>query len=307
MLWIWLILATVVIWVIVNIADKHIVTDELKDPSLCAVVYGAIAFIFYSIIGFSFKIGFAMPISAKLAAFGAGIALNLGTLFYYSALKQGEVSRVIPLFNIGPLFVLLLATLFLNEIFTPVRYLAIGLLVAGGWLISIKKINKKNKNKSRNKRKERISLMPALLFVLIGALMYAFRSILVRYATFQTIFIQLLPWLGLGMMTVAVISFTIHHPRIRRKLQIRGIEHLVVINVISVLTLIIFIRAIAIAPAVSFVIAFAAGIQGFLVFISAVLLSKFKPKIVHEPLTRRIILMKIIAIVLLTAGVILIV
>lgn len=296
MLWTLLILAVTFLWATVNITDKHVVTDELRDPPLCVVIYGVIAFLMYGLITIFFKPNFAFPLSTKLIAMSAGIALGLAVFLYYVALRREEVSRVIPLLNFNPVFVLLLATIFLNEFFTPAHYLAIGLLIMGGWLISIKAISGLRK----------ISLTPVLLIVIATAFAFATRSILIRYATQHAAFIQLLPWVGLGLLVVGAVSFAFHHPRIREKLQFRGIEHLTIINIVSVATLLLYIKAIEVAPAVSLVAAFGC-LQSFFVFVLATALSKFKPGIIREPLTKKIILMKIIAIALLTAGVILII
>ncbi len=295
MLWLILILILVFIWAFINIYDKHIVSDELKDPFLCTVVYGITTFILFSAVVLITKQKIILPLNITLFATLGGISLGMAVFFYYKSLSHEEVSRVMPSLEFVPLFTLILATIFLHEFFTPIRYAGIILLIAGGFLISIK---------THKKRKKKFYLTPVIITVLIAAIFFATRNILIRYSTFYASSLQLIFWIGFGSFLVALILLIFHHPSITKKIQIKGFKHLIIINALSAITLIPYVYVIKIAPAVSFISAIGA-VQSLLVFIMATILSKSK-KIVNESLEKKIIIQKIIAILIIIVGVILI-
>ena len=76
-----------------------------------------------------------------VVAFSTGLFYVYGLLPYMNALKFEEVSRIAPLFQLGPLFVLVLSILFLDINLNGTQYLGFSLLVAGSILISVKRIN----------------------------------------------------------------------------------------------------------------------------------------------------------------------
>lgn len=296
MLWIILTLTVAFIFAILNVIDKYILTDELKDPILCTTVYGFVTFFILGIITLITKQNLLIPLNIILISLFAGIFLSIGIFFYYKSLSHEEVSRVIPLLSLGPLFVLILATIFLNETFTLVKYLGIASLICGAFLISIR----------FGLKKKKMAVTPVIFAMILATLALALRSVLIRQATLYFPFMQIIFWFALGIFIIAAALLIKHHPKIRKKLQIKGIKHLILINIVSTLSLLLYIKAIEISPAVSLVAALLAT-QGFFVLIFASLLSKFKPSIICEPLTKKIIILKIIAIALLTTGVILII
>ncbi|UZE94336.1 MAG: EamA family transporter [Candidatus Pacearchaeota archaeon] len=299
MLWLILVLVSVFIWALVNIYDKHIITDELRDPFLCTTVCGIITFILFAIIVFLTKQEIWLPRNIILTSMGAGICLGVAIFFYYKSLSHEEVSRVMPMLELVPLFTLILATIFLNEFFTLIKYIGMAFLIAGGFLISIKKHKKKSK-----KWKDKFYLTSVIITVLIAAIFFATRSVLLRYSTLYVSTMQIIFWVALGEFLVALILFIFHHPHIIKKTQLKGFEHLVIISIISALTFILYIYVIQIAPAVSLVSVFGA-VQGLFVFIIATILSK-TGKIVREPLKKGIIIQKIMAIIMIIGGIILI-
>jgi len=57
----------------------------------------------------------------QLLGLVAGLFYVVAVLLYFEALKDEEVSRVVPLFGMAPIFVTVLAAIFLGEIFTFLR------------------------------------------------------------------------------------------------------------------------------------------------------------------------------------------
>jgi drug/metabolite transporter (DMT)-like permease len=83
------------------------------------------------------------------------------------SLSIEEVSRVMSLFSFTPLFVLLLSTIFLSEIFRFEKYVGIFLIVFGSIFVSVKKYVK-------------VKLSRALIFMLLASVLGAFHCTIQR-------------------------------------------------------------------------------------------------------------------------------
>jgi transporter family protein len=66
---------------------------------------------------------------------GGIIASILGQIFFYNALKQGEVSKMVPIAATYPLVSFLLGLLFFGESFTIAKGLGIGFVILGVFLL----------------------------------------------------------------------------------------------------------------------------------------------------------------------------
>ncbi|MFQ5860540.1 MAG: DMT family transporter, partial [Dehalococcoidia bacterium] len=69
----------------------------------------------------------------------SGAIWGLGLLLFFSTLRYEEVSRATPLYGTFPIFVALLAVLFLSERLTWLQWLAVLITVAGAVLISLRR------------------------------------------------------------------------------------------------------------------------------------------------------------------------
>lgn len=167
-------------------------------------------------------------------------------------------------------------------------------MVAGAFLISTK-----------NQTKRRFKISKALGLVLIAVLFFAARSLLLNYITLKASFFQVIFYTSLGSLIVALLLVFFKHPHIKRKLELKGIKHLMISNLVSVIGLAFYMIAISLKE-VSLVSAFG-SVQDLFVFIFATLLTKIKPTIVKEKITRKILMLKLLAIALIIAGSVLIV
>ena len=113
-----------------------------------------------------------------MLAFAAGILYIWAVLLYYDAIKLDEISRIIPLFYITPLFVLIFAGIFLREIFSIAKYIGIFLLVFGAILISA--------------RNFQIRFGKAFWLMILASLILAINSVIQKHllnaADFWTVF-----------------------------------------------------------------------------------------------------------------------
>lgn len=180
-------------WAIVNIVDKYILTKWVRQPIILVIILAIIgliaSIIVYFIYGFSYLSYFNI-----ILAFIAGIFYILMVIFYFRAVKIEEVSRVIPLFFLSPLFILIFAGIFLGEVFILSQYLGIILLMVGAILISSKGLS-------------RISLGKAFWWMMLSVIAISINALLTKYllnfADYWTIF----AWTRIGA-AIGIIPIT---------------------------------------------------------------------------------------------------
>ena len=294
MSWILFSILAALTWAIVNTVDKYILTKWVRKPIVPVMILGIIG-VLASILVYLFH-GFSTLSYLNIAlAFVAGIFYILMNIFYFKAVKVEEISRVVPLFYLTPLFVLILAAIFLGEIFTPLKYLGIFLLVIGAILISSKNFIK-------------ISFGKAFWFMVLSSLALSISAVMTKYllnfADFWTIF----SWTRIGMIFALIPIFYFSFPDLMSTVKEYGKKVVGVmflnesINVVGVLL-------ITIATAVGYITLVNAlsSIQPFFVLSFAVILSIFYPKILKEEISKSTVLQKLIAIILMFVGAILII
>lgn len=114
-------LGAALLWATANIIDKHVVSDELKDPVLCTVTFGITMFILFGIFTLVMKPSISLQTAIIIFSVLAGMVMSFGVIFYFKALAKEEVSRVIPMLALTPLVVLLFATFLFDEKFSFVK------------------------------------------------------------------------------------------------------------------------------------------------------------------------------------------
>lgn len=293
MSWILFSILAALTWAVVNTIDKYILTKWVEKPIVPVMILGVIGLIasivVYFINGFS-----ELSYINILMAFVAGVFYILMILFYFKAVKIEEISRVIPLFYLTPLFILILASIFLGEFFMPVKYLGIILLIIGAFLISTHKITK-------------ISLGKAFWLMIISCLFlsgnYVITKYLLKFADFWTIF----SWTRIGIFIALIPVYFISYPDLLSTVNEHGKKVVVVISISQILNVIgvLFITIAASYGYITLVNALS-SVQPLFVLLFAVLLSIFYPGIIKEEIGKTTLLLKSIAIILMFAGAILI-
>jgi len=284
MSWVIFALAAAVIWSIVNIFDKHILSQELKDPILATTATGSSLFLFFSVASLFFGSVY-LPFSIIVPAFLAGMSYCIAILIYYTVMRKEEISRIMPIFSVIPIFVAILAYFLLGETFTKLTYLGIFFIVVGSVLISLRKVAH--------------PLSAAFYVIVISSLFFAFRNILIKFATLENSIFSVMFWVGLGGFFVSFVLFVAHHPHIREKAKY-GVEHLLIVGLFAAIAFFCFTLAISKGP-VSLVAALVQT-QPVFVFLGATFLSLFHPKFIHEKITKWILLQKTIAVILVIIG-----
>lgn len=226
--------------------------------------------------------------------FASGIAYFLGTYFYIKSMQTEEASRVSILLNIIPLFNFILAWGFLHEVLSGRQFSALLILLAGGILGSI-----------HIKQEGRWHFSKAFWLMILSALCYSVVDVSLRYAGQSYPSGSLLLYLNLGLLLAPLFLFlkpsfsTAFRADIKR-LNWKLWVGLILTGVGSRVGLLLSIKALSLAP-----VALATSLDGFqvlFVFVMALLITKFAPRLMKEETDKKNLFLKLTALALMIGG-----
>ncbi len=294
MSWVLLSILAAFVFALANIIDKFLLTKWIKEPLILVLILSAVGLLIglsvYLFHGFSFLSGFNIAM-----ALIAGVIYMFGMFLYYKAAKIEEISKVMPLVYLSPLFILILATIFLGEIFTSIKYLGIFFLVSGAISISSKNFTKINFNL-------------AFWFAILSALMFAIIAILTKYllnfADFWTIF----SYIRFGAFLASIPLFYFYlkdfYPPIKefglKSIGFASFNMVLLLGAVLLLTIATSIGDVTLVNAL-------ASIQPLFVLFLATILTVFFPSFLKEEVNKSLVFQKISAITLIFIGTLLII
>lgn len=125
------------VWGLMNILDKTVVSNKVKNPLSFAVVAGLANLLLGITLALFLKWD---NVSARDCLFPVISGLILGTSFfvYYKILDREDVSDLIGFIYFYPIIIALLSFLFLREILPLVGYLGVALILSGVLVLSFK-------------------------------------------------------------------------------------------------------------------------------------------------------------------------
>jgi len=252
---------------------------------------GLIDVIFAVIVCLVNPVSFVFPY--VLFAMLVGLMPLLAFWFYSKALMVEEISRITPLFQFIPIFVVLLSVIFLNEILSVQRYFGIAIILIAAVVISY-----------RNSKSGK-SLSSALKFMIPFGLVLSVHAILEKFLLSYIDYWSLFFWNILGAFCGILFLLTFSKPRkeFTETVPAVGKRTFFVVLVgegVYFLGTICWLIAASMGY-VSLVSAFA-GLQHFFVFVYVLLSSLFVPKLLKEEISRGVIALKVSAIALMFAG-----
>jgi|SRR3989344_4237723 len=291
--WVIFALLSRVLWAADNIVDKLLIEKHLKNPIVLTLISGISALLLSIIIilfnGLSW-IGFQ---PTALVIF-AGIIQILAVFSFYKAISKEEVSRVIPLFQLTPPFVLILSFLFLGEILEANHYLAFVLILLGGFLISLKKVEGV------------FRLRSAFWWMVLSSLIYAIQIIILKSLYIAYPFWNLTVYLGVGefLPIPIMLLFITNFRNIFSKslLGLKPVGWILVILTMFFATTASLSGFWALTTGPASLISVLRGFQSLFVLIFAVIISVWLPKILKEELSKSVLGIKAIAIFLMVIG-----
>ena len=289
-------LTSTLIWSVGAIVLKFVRINYIKSPAGYLVITAPAA-----LFGFVFLLfgEFHLP-SLKAISYIliTTVTALVGYWLYLTAIHKEEISRVTTLQGIGPLVMLILATIFLKEVLTIKDYLAFPLIIIGGMLISVKKVE------------ERFRLSPGLVLILISIFFFSIQGLFFKLVA-DVNFATMIVIRQTGFLVIMPLFF-IFSKKIRGKvkenlkqLNKRKLALMYIAEFIGMTGLVFSYLAIQRGP-VSLV-ALVGGTQCLFVIILATFISFFMPHILKEKIDKKTIGLKITSALLMIAGLALIV
>ncbi len=285
MLWLIFTLIAVFGWSIVEIIDVHVIKKEMRDPRLAMTIFCVVACLIFICLSSIMHADLSVSLPVLFAALIAGIIYSGAVWLDYQASRVEKLSSFTVILATEPLVIALLACLFFNESLSWLRYLGIGIIVLGAYLVVHEKHGKK------------IGFGHLLAF---GAMIFfALRNLFMRFITSEVDFYTSMFWFGVGGLIIPVLMIIFHHPHLIEKAK-AGVWHIVLSALISAGALLSFMAAIS-TGVVTLPSAILAT-KPLLVFLLILLLSFFHSKFFKEPMSRTTMVKRVMAIALIIVG-----
>lgn len=244
----------------------------------------------------------SLPIHQIIILLVSGCFEIIWIVWYLKALdgdgSESEVSSVVPWFQTIPVFVLVLSFLFLGERISGLQALGILIVVVGSFLLS-RDWTQKFKFKARG-----------TMLMLGSSFLIAVASILYKATAIDVIpFWVSMFWVQLGILLtgVGLCFYTSYRKDFLHLIRTSGramFAYNALNEILNLSGVLAVFYACFLAP-VSYVYTVSALQPVFLLIISIVL-SRIAPRFVHEDLSRRNLIPKILAILLMVVGAILV-
>jgi drug/metabolite transporter (DMT)-like permease len=295
--WLFAALAAAVISSIANIVDGHLVSKKMPSLTSFMIPMGftqiTAAVILLCIFPFQYNPGWAH----LLVGFGSALLNASGFAIVLNTLRKSEVSRVIPVISISPIFVALISIPLLGEKLGAWQWLAIILTVAGAVLISIQR--------SRHDGKAR--LQKSFFILLTVALMSATAAVGFKYALEKMSFWNMYCIVGIST-AIVVLSVSLRKENFtelkRMPQRTQKIAFVAGDQLLGIISGVLAFKAMGLGQ-ISLVNPIL-NIRPAFVFIFSLALGWLFPKMINDRIDKRTILIKIVAIAMITGGIVMI-
>src|SRR3989338_5442410 len=223
----------------------------------------------------------------------SGMIVTVGYYLYLEAIHKEELSKVFILFGTGPLFILVLSTIILKEVLTIKQYIAFASIFIGSTLVSLKKVDQK------------IKLTFGAILVLLSALFFAIHNVILKYIS-EINLTTLMLYRESGFLMPILFIFILspkarkHAKKVINDLNIKKTALVYSAEVLGITGMFLVYLAIQRGP-VSLVTVLE-GFETIFIFILAIIISLYFPKILKEKIDKKTIIIKIISITLMLGG-----
>jgi drug/metabolite transporter (DMT)-like permease len=294
--WLFFALMAPFLWAVGSVVVKFMRLRHVKSPLGYIVFIAPTAFL--SLLLLFFEPFVNAGLKNALLILLSGIFAGVGYYLFIYALHEEEVSRATTLYGVTPLFVLLLATIFLNEILSPKDYVAFFLILAGTFLISAK-----NSGSGLRLRK-------GFFIIMLSSFAWAIHNVLLKIASSAN-FPTMMIWREAGFLLL-VFGFLVFSKGARIKAKETAIEigamkgsFVYLAEILGMGGMVFAYLAIQRAP-VSLV-TLVEGFQSLFIIFLATIISMLFPDMLKEKIDKKTVSIKIVSAVLMLAGLYLIV
>jgi len=297
--WVALSLIYVVLGALVNVFNGHYLSRRMPDVYSYLFIIGIPSLIAGVVLLSIFPFPADIEITTLLLALAAAILRTTGAIMMYYMTKHEEITRVSSLGSVGPIFVAILAVIFLGSDITLLQFMAIIIVVIGLVLLSIKFYEKQPFR----------FLYKRSLFVLAACLLISIATVIDKYTLTYLSF-----WNNSGILftvfSVTFIIFSLRQSSIKNIFNFNNrlpvIAGITGNQVLTLLTLIIFYQAVQSGPVAS--VSTIAAIKPVVIFVASTVLGFLVPGfLLDEVSIKKNLLLKLLAVVLIVGGLIILI
>jgi len=281
------------VWSLVNVVDKTVVSKFIRNPIFIIIVF-CITSLVIGLITLPF-LQFDLHGWAWGWLFISSFSYTLANLLYYYALKRDEPSRIIPLFSLSAIFLVFLSAIFLGEIFNFKTYLGIFIIIAGSVIITMRK-NIRGAFASKS-----------LWLMVLSCFGFAVVAVINKYLLNSYSYWQIFGFQRVIVGLIGIFFIIFFFSNIKQSYQQIKKKYIILNSLAETMNL---LGALLFLVAISFWYVTLANtivsVQYVFVFLWALIISRFKPSLFSEEVSRQVIFQKIAAIILIIGGVFLI-
>ncbi|OGZ35407.1 MAG: hypothetical protein A3A94_00480 [Candidatus Portnoybacteria bacterium RIFCSPLOWO2_01_FULL_43_11] len=290
----WLIISIIayLFLTITLIIERILLTKSIPHPLVYAFYVGFLSVFILVLAPFGLIVpGFWQILISLLT----GLLYLFGLIVFYQAIRQYEVSRVVPMVgSLEPIFTLVLSFVFLDERLSFWQITAFFVLVIGGIFISLEK--------------GAIGyLVRSWGLVLLAAFIFGLFYVLSKYIYLNQPFISGLIWGRLGSFLGALILLLLPQTRkiifgvsgaVKQKTKIS----LIFLSSFILAALALFFIHYAVSLGSVSLVKALQGVQYIFLLLMVVFLAKKFPRLLEEKITKAAIIQKLAAILLISLG-----
>ncbi len=276
--------------------DKYLIEKQIKNPyaltSLFSMTTGIVGIAIGFITGFKY-----IGITQTGIIIFAGMLLSLYLLPYLKAIKIDDASQVVPLFQLIPIFTLVMSWIFLGETLRPKQIVGLLIVVVAAIVLSMDKIDKKIFRPRKS-----------LWYMILSSFMYGAIGILFRFTVKHVDYWTTISYEYIGTGLAGVLLFFI--PQIRnsliseRKAIVKSVGFLGADKVLGVCANLAegFAMSLVAVPLVNVV----ESVQPFLTLVLGIAITLWFPYLIKENISKKTITHKLVSIVFIFLGMVLV-
>lgn len=200
MTWFYFALGAPFLWALVNRIDHFLVSKYASSADTGIGSLALFSSLFGFIVAFCIAIGLggaiSLPVFDAVLLILSGVLGGVSVVLYLKALFSEEPSRVVPLFQLIPVFSYVLARIFLGEVLTAGQLVGGLVIISGSVLISLDFSSFKLNTK-------------VLGLMTLSSLFFAVQSVLFKFLTYEHDFWLASFWTDFGLGIFGVLLFVL--------------------------------------------------------------------------------------------------
>lgn len=226
-----------------------------------------------------------------------GGVLNIsGTICYLYAVNQDDASAVVPLFQLNPVFALILGWTFLGETLSIAQLTGFLLVFFGVLVVSF------------DIRGGEMKLRKGVILLMVAAtLFFSTNTIIFKSIALEQSFLPSMFWEYTALVLVGLLLFTFVGSYRRQFLSLfeQGAVSIISLNILNEITGVLGYMLISYASLLAPValVAVVGGTQPFFLFVFGALFTLLAPKFIKENLARHVVIQKLVAAVIIFSGI----